>query len=875
MEPLEEISRTLIETDNSNSLSFSLSNFTKTLLQTEDSHAFFSSSSKSNSRNVPLNLPILQNVDLSHATLINESKMDKISHEYGIAKEIPLKSANSESFNFEIIEFLGSGSHGKAFHAIDGINNRDVALKFLEFQSFSDRNYLDSIRELIVLQILSKSPQTADFFLNLFEFYLDDSEKDQGKLFLVIVLEFSLLDLSELLSLRQEINEKFEDCEILYILSNLLEGLFELKRLGIAHRDIKLDNLFLTKGFKVKIGDLSEAKVFERHIMNNNGLKTCSVKGTPFYMSPELLDAYQTHTPKLSYDPWKSDMYSMALTLYQLKSFNRFCDRDALGLNKNRVLDRILMKMLEKDPFNRISLEGLMEIIKNERTNIQEGKRVFIRKSEELLKIRKSRILEKDDDFIEFLKKKIVVSEVHSRVFQYSKAIEKSHEILQYVGSFLSINREKEVEDKIEMLQARVYENLGEIYKRNMQYQPSLFNFQEAVRILGKILNSRPQDRDLQDNLMKSSLNLASLLRFSGRTAESLSLLEKIQTELNQKLIQILNASNNIPLPDYKTSLSRIYQNFAEVYETFAGLLRMHKDSLSAIKSLEKALNYLEFSNKNEVLLINYQTIYAETLLEAKQFEKSRFLLEKILENSKRTSFYNENSGICLVLLAKICTKNHDYNLAEVRADQALEMHERLFKDHEKNKHFSEIYILKAKIAKKQEKFDVAEEFMRKAIKISKKIDDYIEILRIQWKISKILREKRDFKAEFNEIEIIYDFLQKNRENIGKNTEFHGKILQRLGEIYKKNGELDKSIIIYQEALGSIKKNEKREDTLIALCENMIEVQGIELKEKIEKIKEYYKEARVFDRGNKEIWRKDKLKEIKRFLERNKSTSFS
>jgi len=863
---MEALDKTIIQTEESSEY---LPRYDKTL---ENSKVMNLSSlnSRSSEKKVPLNLPFLNNIDLSHSTLINETKFQKISRNYGIPNEIPLKSSNSENFNFEIIEFLGFGSRGKAFHAIDANNNREVALKFLEFKTFSDKSYLNSVRELIVLQILTKTPDSNRYFLNLFDFYLDDSEGDQGKLYLVIVLEFSLMDLRELLSLRQEINEKFEDSELLFILSSLIQGLSQLKSLSLAHRDFKLENLFLTKEFNVKIGDFSEAKVFEKSL-DDFSFK-CSIKGSHIFMSPELLFAYEGNTRSLIYDPWISDLYSIALAIYQLKSFDNSLERDKvlLTLNNNRSLDRILMKMLEKDPNQRISIEKLLETLKYEEISIKLGQKAFIQKTEELIKLRKSRILEKNDDFIEILKKSLIVSEVYTRVFQYSKAIEKSLEILQYIGSFLSINKENDYEIRIELLQARVYENLGEIYKRNLQYEPSLFNYQEAIRLLVKLLEKKPENNEFHEHLLRNSLNLASLLRFSGRTAESLNLLEEIKEELSQKLLRTLNQFGDISLEEYKEKLNKIYLNFAEVYEVFAGLLRARKDSISAKKSLEKALNYLKFSNKNEILLMNYQTIYAENLLEIGDFEKSRDLLEKILENSRKTGFFNENSGLCLILLSRICSRNEDFQLAEACIDQALQVYKRLFKDNEKNKRFSEIYREKAKIMRKIEKYEISEEFIRKALDISRQIEDFSENMRIKWKLARVLKEKGDFKGEVKEIEEIYAEIQRNRENFFKNTQFEGKVMRRLGEIYKENKELDKSIIVYQEALGSLKKNLMREETLIGLCENLIEINGIDLEGKIRKMKEYEKEAGELNRSSKNKRNKEKLKMLKKFIEKKK-----
>lgn len=52
---------------------------------------------------------------------------------------------------------------------------------------------------------------------------------------------------------------------------------------SILHRDLKTQNVFLTKNDIVKVGDLGIARVLE----SGNDLAT-TIIGTPYYMSPEI-----------------------------------------------------------------------------------------------------------------------------------------------------------------------------------------------------------------------------------------------------------------------------------------------------------------------------------------------------------------------------------------------------------------------------------------------------------------------------------------------------------------------------------------------------------------------------------------------------------
>ena len=53
----------------------------------------------------------------------------------------------------------------------------------------------------------------------------------------------------------------FKEVKIWYILKQLLEGLQALHSAGIAHRDIKAANVFLSKNGDVKLGDLNVSAI--------------------------------------------------------------------------------------------------------------------------------------------------------------------------------------------------------------------------------------------------------------------------------------------------------------------------------------------------------------------------------------------------------------------------------------------------------------------------------------------------------------------------------------------------------------------------------------------------------------------------------------
>ena len=78
---------------------------------------------------------------------------------------------------------------------------------------------------------------------------------------------------------------------------------------GIAHMDLKLDNILIDKYFNCKIADLGVSL----DVSETNGM-TDSKRGTACYMSPEIKYLLPTET----YDAYKSDIYSLGVWLYVL-----------------------------------------------------------------------------------------------------------------------------------------------------------------------------------------------------------------------------------------------------------------------------------------------------------------------------------------------------------------------------------------------------------------------------------------------------------------------------------------------------------------------------------------------------------------------------
>jgi serine/threonine protein kinase len=92
--------------------------------------------------------------------------------------------------------------------------------------------------------------------------------------------------------------------EIYCVFRQICEGVEYLHELGLAHRDLKLDNCVMTKSNVVKLIDFGTAAVF--HYPGQAHTLASGIVGSDPYLAPEVL-------AKDSYDPRKTDVWSVAI----------------------------------------------------------------------------------------------------------------------------------------------------------------------------------------------------------------------------------------------------------------------------------------------------------------------------------------------------------------------------------------------------------------------------------------------------------------------------------------------------------------------------------------------------------------------------------
>jgi NIMA (never in mitosis gene a)-related kinase len=123
---------------------------------------------------------------------------------------------------------------------------------------------------------------------------------------LKIVMEYAECgDLSRAIANKRSSKGLFEESQILDWFTQLCLAMKHVHDRKILHRDIKGQNIFITKANTLKLGDFGIARVLAK-----TQEKARTVVGTPYYLSPEIIE----NKPY----SFKSDIWSMGVLLYEL-----------------------------------------------------------------------------------------------------------------------------------------------------------------------------------------------------------------------------------------------------------------------------------------------------------------------------------------------------------------------------------------------------------------------------------------------------------------------------------------------------------------------------------------------------------------------------
>ncbi len=152
------------------------------------------------------------------------------------------------------------------------------------------------------------------------------------------------------------------------IFRNIVSGLDYLHYQGIIHRDIKPANLLLSKDHIVKISDFGVSYFNQNNLKEEMDKELAETAGTPAFFAPELCSSIENITTCIT----KSiDIWALGVTLYcfifgqcpftantEFELFDIIPTQPlSFPFQISDTLQDLLLKLLEKDPLKRITLD--------------------------------------------------------------------------------------------------------------------------------------------------------------------------------------------------------------------------------------------------------------------------------------------------------------------------------------------------------------------------------------------------------------------------------------------------------------------------------------------------------------------------------------
>ncbi|XP_053921271.1 serine/threonine-protein kinase Nek1 isoform X4 [Cuculus canorus] len=245
---------------------------------------------------------------------------------------------------------IGEGSFGKAILVKAKENGQQYVIKEINISKMSNKEREESRREVAVLANM-KHPNIVLY---------RESFEENGCLYIV-------MDYCEGGDLFKRINAQkgilFSEDQILDWFVQICLALKHIHDRKILHRDIKSQNIFLTKDGTIQLGDFGIARV-----LNSTAELARTCIGTPYYLSPEICQNKPYNN--------KSDIWALGCVLYEMCTLKHAFEA---GNMKNLVLKiisgpfppvsthysydlrNLLSQLFKRNPRNRPSVNSILE----------------------------------------------------------------------------------------------------------------------------------------------------------------------------------------------------------------------------------------------------------------------------------------------------------------------------------------------------------------------------------------------------------------------------------------------------------------------------------------------------------------------------------
>ena len=582
-----------------------------------------------------------------------------------------LSSDKTSLLDFETLKEIGKGSFSHVYLVKRKKDSKIYALKSVYLERLEKKQQESSINEVRILASV-QHPNVISYK----EAFWDDNTNS-----LNIVMEYA--DDGDLYTKIKKMKEQkiiFDEKIIWDYSIQIIQGLKALHDKNIMHRDLKSENIFITKNNRCKIGDMNVSKVLKEKLLNTQ-------TGTPYYASPEVW-----MNKPYSY---KSDLWSIGCVIYEMCELKTpFPGKDMEDLFVNICLNKV-------ERINKIYSDELWYIIKK-LLEVNVDKRFDCRQflNNDIVK-RKINELKKNDDI--FNNNNINLNDIQE---------DSNNSFLLNTFYFNDIN------DIKKQLPNKKYYNDESTTESNSKKKKNNFQNNKDISII-KELRKELENVKFKQELRKKEKNLSIENKRANNNLEKNRIKQKIKKwDIKLKNIKFKNIIKDNKKLEYKLLIPN---NFIHKHNKI--IKRYQKNDLSQLniynksafstnlntskfnKAIENSDSYYEINQKKNKNYISYSNINTDNQINSIDKHNSFYSRNLNEDNKKNNSIsYNKEN----TFHSKIAEKKNNSNYINTKYihSKRININSQLYNKLKfLNYKTSEINKYKIKIKKNNDKF--------------------------------------------------------------------------------------------------------------------------------------------------------------------------
>ncbi len=286
---------------------------------------------------------------------------------------------------YEILSLIGTGGMAEVYQAKCHTLNRLVAIKVLKDEYSQDSNFVSKFK----MEAQAAAGLSHPNIVSVYD-VVDDG-----------ALHYIVMELIEGITLKSYIHKKghLGVKETIGIAIQVAQGIAAAHDQHIVHRDIKPQNMIISRDGKVKVADFGIARGVSSQTVGTNAV------GSVHYISPEQARG--------SYSDARSDIYSLGITMFEMATGRVPFDGEntvviALAHLENQVprpssinpeitpsLDRIILTCTNKKPEKRY--QSAYELIADLRHALVDPEDSYLKKEPEYDETSPTVVRDKDE----------------------------------------------------------------------------------------------------------------------------------------------------------------------------------------------------------------------------------------------------------------------------------------------------------------------------------------------------------------------------------------------------------------------------------------------------------------------------------------------